>query len=162
MADGKKSGAAATAPPASGGKTVNFKELLQGKVEEAERPKRLPAGQYLATLLGHEYGASRRKKTPQVDFNWNITAVSEDVDEELLQDVKVEGKKMRGTFYLTPDAMWRLKEFFEELTGNVSGMSFAEMIEDSTGITAWLDISATPTDDGEDVYNEIVAYASAA
>lgn len=140
---------------------ISFKDLLKGSAEEAVRPPVLPAGQYLARIVGQEYGKSRRKKTPQVEFAWQISAASEDIDADLLEGVNVEGKKMREAFYITPDAMWRLKEFFEVVVGDVSGSSFEELIGDSTGIQAWLDVSKEPSEDGEGFYNNIEGYAKA-
>lgn len=162
MAKGQRATAKAGAPPSATG--VNFKSLLKGTAEAAERPPKLPAGQYLSTLMSFVYGKSRKKQTPSVEFHWAINAASDEIDAELLVDNKgqpmdVEGKKIRSTFYITPDAMWRLKEFFEAVTGSISGRSFEELISDSPGIQAWLDVSQVPTDDGEDTYNEVIGYA---
>ena len=163
MARGQRAPTKPGAPPSAAG--VNFKSLLKGKAEEAVRPPKLPAGQYLSTIMSFVYGKSRKKQTPFVDFNWNINAASDEIDAELLVDAEgnamnVEGKKIRSTFYITPDAMWRLKDFFESVVGSISGRSFEELISDSPGTQAWLDVSQVPTDDGEDVFNEVVGYAN--
>lgn len=150
---------AANASGASTGGAISFKDLLKSTAEEAVRPPVLPAGQFMARIVSHEFGKSRRKKTPQVEFLWQISAASEEIDDDLLEGVNVEGKKMREAFYLTPDAMWRLKEFFEVLVDNISGSSFEELIADSTGLQAWLDVSKEPSDDGEGFYNNIEGYA---
>lgn len=164
MAKGQRAPARGGAPPSAAG--VDFKSLLKGQAAEAVRPPKLPAGQYLATIMSFVYGKSRKKQTPFVDFNWTINAASDEIDAELLVDAEgnpmnVEGKKIRSTLYITPDAMWRLKEFFESTTGSISGRSFEELIADSPGTQAWLDVSQIPTDDGEDVFNDVIGYASA-
>lgn len=116
--------------------TANFSAILSQKVEETERPKPLPAGNYVSTIVKHEFGESSQKKTPYVRFWIRPNSPMDDVDQELLAQVKNwNSKEFRLDFYLTEDAMFRLREFLEKtLQLNTSGMAYSDLIPSTTGM----------------------------
>ena len=140
---------------------VDFHSLLNGKAAEAERPPSLPAGQYLAVVESHAFDKSSKKKTDFVRFMWKILQPSDDIDASLLEGVKWQNKKQREDFYITPDAIYRLKEMYEQCGIELGGRTFSEVIAESNGLQAWIDISEVPSDDGTQMYNEVVGHAAA-
>lgn len=116
---------------------VNFNELLSVQVDSVERPKSFPVGHYEAVVAGHEMGKSSQKETPYVRFQIKLIGPSEDVDEELFDDAGgMEALRERRpvplTFYLTPDAMFRLRKFLEDtMELNCSGRNFDEVIPET-------------------------------
>lgn len=119
---------------------VNFSELLTVQVDSVERPKSFPVGNYEAIIAGHEMGKSSQKETPYVRFNVKLVGPSEDVDEDLFEaaggmEALRERRPIPLTFYLTKDALYRLREFLENgLQLSCSGKNFDEVIPDSTNV----------------------------
>lgn len=126
---------------------VNFSELLNVQVDSVERPKSFPVGNYEAIIAGHEMGKSSQKETPYVRFNVKLIGPTEDVDDDLFEaaggmEALRERKPVPLTFYLTRDALYRLREFLENgLELSCSGKNFDEVIPDSTNVSLLVHIS---------------------
>jgi hypothetical protein len=119
---------------------VDFQSILNTKVDEAEAPKPLPEGTYLGRVSGHEFGESSQKKTPYCRIHCQPTEAMDDVDEEALNAVlaQVENdlsrRTLREDFYLTENALFRLREFLENhLKLETGGRPFAEVIPEMDG-----------------------------
>lgn len=151
-----------------------FASILNKAPSETERPKPLPTGSYIARVKGQPaYGESSQKKTPQVDFTmvlsepWvNPDTEETDVDEEALDAAltKADGKKiklsdrtMRLTYYLTEDALWRLKEFLKNCGIDADGAKdYAEAIAETPNCEVGVYVKHRLATDGSDVqYAEI-------
>lgn len=91
----------------------DFNKLLDADPSQFERPPTIPEGEYLMLIKGKEFGQSDKKKTPFVRFHYQIMSPLESVPEEALADIDLSKAKPRDDFYLTEDAMFRLREFFE-------------------------------------------------
>lgn len=142
--------------------TVNFAEILSRPVESAERPKPLPAGTYRLQITGFEYGSSSKKQTPYVRFNYSVVSPMQDVNTEQLAGIDLAAKKLRDDFYLTADALYRLREYLEKkLNLNVSGRPFGACIAEVPGKTVIASVVQNPSQrEGDDsIYNEISGYA---
>lgn len=119
---------------------VNFNELLSVQVESAERPKSFPVGHYESVVQSHEMGTSSQKGTPYVRFWVKLIGPGEDVDEELFQvaggmDALRERKPLRMDYYITKDALYRLREFLQDGLGlSCEGRNFDEVIPESTNV----------------------------
>ena len=97
---------------------TNFEELLARQVDSVERPKLYPIGNYSAIIASHEFGKSSKKETPFVKFDVKLVGAGNDVDEEMFEEAGGnEGlnkkKPLALYFYLTPDALFRLRLFLE-------------------------------------------------
>lgn len=114
--------------------TPDFTSLLNAPVDSAERPKPLPTGTYTFVIKGHGFDKSKNKQTPFVRFMCSPVAPGEDVDTAALPD-NWQTKEMRLDFYLTQDAMFRLREFLENLGMNTSGRPFSQVIPETTNAT---------------------------
>ena len=140
--------------------TANFAEILSQKVEETERPKPLPPGNYVSTITRHEFGESSKKQTPYVRFWLRPVSPMEDVDQEALGNIKNwDQKELRLDFYLTDDAMFRLRDFLEKSLGlSTAGMSYSEMIQATTGMSCLAQIQHEIN--GDNIYATISSTAS--
>ena len=147
--------------------TVDFSAIMSKPVEAAVRPPTAPAGTYLAGIVGHEFGTSSKKGTPYCRFNFQLLAAQDDVDEAALEEAGgvefMNKKRMRYEFYLTDDAMYRLREFLEDaLELNCSGRNFDEVIPETVNMQVLLGVTHTLSDDGKDTYANIDTFAKAA
>ncbi len=120
---------------------VDFNALLKTSVEDAERPPTFPIGNYESIITGHEIGKSAKKGTPYVRFFIKLLNPTEDVDPELFQDcggiAKLSDRKaMPKDFYITGDALYRLREFLEgPCQLSCGGRAFDEVIPEATNVT---------------------------
>lgn len=133
---------------------VNFEELLGQNTDEVEKPKPLPAGTYQMAVKEHAFDKSSKKGTPYVRFQLTPIAPGEDVDADLLAQLpNWQQKSIKADFYLTTDAIWRLKDFLESCGVNCSGRTFAELIPEATG--AYVSAFVKHEINGEDTYANI-------
>lgn len=138
---------------------ANFANILSKKVEETERPKPIPAGNYVFAILEHEFGESAKKKTPYVRFWCRPMAPMADVDQSILPPTWQE-KKMKLDFYLTDDAMFMLREFLEKTLGmSTSGMAYSDLIPATTGQNFVGQVGHEIS--GDNIYANIVAHTNA-
>ena len=110
---------------------VDFTTILNKQVDSVERPKPLPAGTYTFVVVRHEFGLSAKKQTPQVEFACRPMAPGADVDAALLPP-GWQSRETGVTFYLTDAALFRLREFLEQLGLRTQGRPFSEVIPETT------------------------------
>lgn len=140
-----------------------------GKVD---RPKPVPQGSYLAKIVGMpEQGTSEKKGTPFIRFSAELIEPQDDVDEDDLKEwsTREDGstKTLRGTaaprngltFYKTPDAIWRLDKFYEDLGVMEKGKTRNDMAEEAVGQEFIININHTTSDDGEATYANVKSTA---
>lgn len=117
--------------------STNFASILSKPIETAERPKPYPIGTYVCRIEKHEFGESSQKKTPYVRFFYRPLEARDDVDADALNEMgginNEKPRLLRDDFYLTEEALYRLREFLEEKVGlTISGRSFSEVIPETT------------------------------
>ena len=146
---------------------VDFTKLLDGNIEDTERPKPCPAGTFVATIKGHEFGESSKKKTPYVRYNVSPLAPQDDVDADALTEFggteALAAKSFGLDYYLTPDAMWRLAELLEEHLGlSCSGRNYSEVIPEADGQQILITVEHSISQkDGVTIYANIGTVAKA-
>jgi hypothetical protein len=133
----------------------DFRTLLQKPMDEIERPKPLPAGTYYGTIAGHKFDESSQKRTPFVRFTIKLQSAGDDVDAEEVASVDWTKKEVRKDFYLTDDALYRLKGFLESVGVEVEGRALGEAIPDSTNAQVIVEVTQRNSADGKDVYNDV-------
>jgi len=109
----------------------DFNALLDKNPLEFERPPTVPEGEYLVVIREKKFGQSSQKKTPFVEFSYGIVSPMASVPEEALSGVDLSKAKLRDEFYLTEDAMFRLRDFLE-MIGCTEG-STRDAIESAIG-----------------------------
>lgn len=137
--------------------STSFAALLDKPADEIEAPKPIPTGFYRVTNTKFEMGESNQKKTPFVRFEVALLSVEAEVDEDELEAAGgTEGKTLRQTFYLTPDSMFRVKQFATDILGvDTKGLSLGEVIQSCLQIPYIASVTHTQSPDGTRVYTEI-------
>jgi hypothetical protein len=95
--------------------SVDFRELLSRPKVEYDKPPTLPEGHYLGRIIRHEFDRSSEKQTPFVRYFIQPTAATEDVEEAELEGVNITEYELQVEFYITPKALYRLREFHVSL-----------------------------------------------
>jgi hypothetical protein len=142
---------------------ATFESILDTPMDDVEKPKPLPKGNYEMKFISQKLektepkAGSGKDPTPYVQFEVGINAVHSDVDEDELEAAGgIEGKKARMTFYLTQDAQYRLKDFATEVLGlNTAGQKLGEIIQEMLNTPFVGAIGHKPSADGKNVYTEI-------
>lgn len=150
---------------------TSFGSILDKPPSEVDRPKPLPAGSYRCIITERpRFDKSSKKQTEFVEFSLHPTSAEDDVDEDDLNAVLTKGdgsvaalkdKSIRATFYLTEDAMWRLKKFLVDDLLIEEGASFREMIDEALNREVIAHIKHVPSDDGTAVFAQLSSTAPA-
>lgn len=135
----------------------NFGAILDRPSTEIERPKPLPVGTYTCVVKGlPRYDKSTKKGTEFVEFVLQPLAAGEDVDEEALKEMGgFQNKTIRATYYLTEDAVWRLKKFLDDCGIEEGDLSLRQRIEQAPGSQVYAYMKHQASDDGQSVYAQL-------
>lgn len=155
-----------------------FGSILDKAPSEVERPKPLPAGTYVAMVKGlPRFDKSTKKGTEFVEFTMQLIEPykNEDGESDVDQDdlaasltkpsgdvVPLNERTMRNTYYLTEDALWRLKKFLVDDLGIEEGESFRSMIDETPGKQCLISLKHTASDDGTAVFANVANTAPVA
>jgi len=143
---------------------ASFMDALNRKADDIEKPKPLPVGTYIGTVAGPaEIKEIGQNNTPAAIFQFNILSADADVDTEALTHAGgCQGKRLRQTFFLTEDALYRLKDFLVEICGiEASGRTVGEMLPDAVNRMVKMTVKHRPSPDGTQIYAEIGGFAKA-
>ncbi len=140
----------------------NFGALLDKPASDVERPKPLPQGSYHCIVKGlPRFDKSSKKFTEFVEFTLQPTAAGEDVDEEDLAAMGgIANKTIRATYYITEDALWRLKDFLSHCGIEEDG-SLRNMIDQTPNCEVIAFIKHRASEDGQSVFAELAKTAPA-
>lgn len=143
----------------------DFAGILNRQSGDVERPKPLPIGEYAFKIKGlPNFDKSSKKGTPYVEFTCIPVQAQESVNEEDLEEslTRKSGKKQLSdmvqklTFYLTDDALFRLKEFMvNDLKIEEGDKTLQAMIEETANAEFIGTIKHTPTNDGKGTFANI-------
>ncbi len=138
----------------------NFGALLDKPASDVERPKPLPQGSYHCIVKGlPRFDKSSKKFTEFVEFTLQPTAAGEDVDEEDLAAMGgIANKTIRATYYITEDALWRLKDFLSHCGIEEDG-SLRNMIDQTPNCEVIAFIKHRASEDGQSVFAELAKTA---
>lgn len=148
----------------------DFSSILSRQSSDVERPKAMPIGEFVWAVKGlPRYDKSAKKGTPFVEFTAQPLEAADTVDVDELEAVltKKDGSKkllgdmtQRLTFYLTEDALYRLKDFLVRDCKLEEGEKTLEaLIDEAPGCQFLGTIAHTPTQDGEGVYANLKSTA---
>lgn len=145
---------------------TDFTKLLAQNLDQVEKPKPTPVGTYTMLITGYETGESAQKKTPFVRINYKFVSPQADVDIEALAEAggmeKISARMPKDDFYLTPDAMHRLKTFIETVGVNSTGRTFSECLPELVNQTVNAHFKHTmSTKNPGEVFAEIDGYSAA-
>lgn len=138
----------------------DFNALLDADPTQFERPPLVPEGDFLSLIKGRKFDKSAQKKTPYVRFDFQLIAPMESVSQEALDGIDLAKAKPHDDFYLTEDAMFRLRELFELVDAVMP--STRESIDACVGKQVILTFGHSPSQrDPNRMYAEIRGYARA-
>lgn len=148
-------------------KTPVFESILDRPSEDAERPKPLPQGSYVCVVHGlPEYGKSSKKQTDFVRFTLIPLQAMDDVDADALDEVGgLEGKSLSDTYYLTPNAEYRLRDFLDNCgipsrDDDEEKLSHRARIEMATNQQVIAHVKHRASQDGSSVFAEVSGTAA--
>lgn len=112
--------------------TPSFSPILSKSWDDVEAPKPFPTGSYLFIVKGlPRFDKSSKKQTEFYEFTLQPIQALDDVDDDALREFGgFVDKTIRTTFYLTEDALYRLKEFVEACGVSTAGRTPAQTIND--------------------------------
>lgn len=145
--------------------SVDFSALLSTKADEIEAPKPTPIGTYEAVVLKYETGESSEKHTPYVRFWIKPMTPQEDVDTQAFTDFggqeALAKVKFRQDFYLTEDALYRLKKFLEvTLKLDGAGKSIGELLAETANASLMISVKQSLAKDNSTIFSEIGSMAA--
>lgn len=135
----------------------NFSSILDKPLDDIEPPKPFPAGSYLCQITGlPRFDKSSKKGTDFVEFTLKPIEALDDVDPEELEDFGPFGDKtLRVTFYLTDEAIYRLKNFIVAAGVDPIGKTPAQAIDELPGQTVIANVGHRISEDGERTFHEV-------
>lgn len=143
-------------------KTVDVRDLLSKPTDSFERPKNLPLGHYHAQILNFELTQARTEnKTDICRISFRVMEPAEDIvdDEdkmEILKSIDLSRRELRKDFFITPDAMYRLSNFLDDVLGAESGRSADERLPDIRGARVLIQVTErTDRNDPTIKYNDV-------
>jgi hypothetical protein len=136
--------------------TNRITSILDRSPASIKRPKPLPPGTYLTVVRGlPRYDKSSKKQTEFVEFTLVIQKPADDVNpEDLAAMGGCIGKEIKATYYLTDDAVYRLKDFLEHCDFDVDSdeATLREMSEQAAGSQVWATIRHESSQDGKQIF----------
>jgi len=134
---------------------VDFSNLLTKPVDTIERPPVLPAGHYFGSVAKYEFGESSQKKTPYLRVHVQLHSPDADIDPESIAKIDLSKRTLRSDFFLTEDALYRLKDFLISCEVKTEGRTLNEVIPEIINAQVKAQVTITPSQDGSDFYNNI-------
>jgi hypothetical protein len=142
---------------------VNFKDLLSRPVDSAKKPPTKPPGTYTGTIASHKFAESQKQRTPYVRFTFNNIQPGADIlngDQKALLDEEgdpIDFSKWTPykDFFLTDDALYRLKDFLKSIGIDTSGRSFDETIPEARGRAVLINAVSQTSEDGTKIYTNV-------
>lgn len=139
---------------------TDFSHLLDIDSDSVKRPPAKPPGTYHAIIASTSFGNSSQKGTPFCRFHFAGVNPGEDVDLDMAKDedgTPIDFSKWKPTtdFFLTEDALYRLKEFLVSLGIPGTGRKIKEMIPEARNLPVLLTVSMKANDDGSGFFNRV-------
>jgi hypothetical protein len=124
-------------------------------MDDVKRPVPLPAGTFHGVVGKHSFGESRNKKTPFVAYELGLQTAGDDVDESQMEGIELAKKSFQVTYYLTEDALYRLKEFLESVGIACEGRAIGECIPEAVNSRVLVAVTQRNSEDGTQIFNDI-------
>lgn len=140
--------------------SIDFASILDTPTEDIKEPVPLPPGHYLMMIDGFpEFPPEGigQKKTPAANVTCKYIAAQEDVDSAAVAEAGgLEGKTVRYTLWLTPDAQIMTVRFARDTLGiQVEGKKLKEIFSEFPNKQFLAQIGHRPSADGSRLFNEI-------
>lgn len=141
---------------------VDIRNLLSVSADEIKKPPVWPRGTYHGFIEKYEGGESREKKTPYLRVFLKAQSADATIPADQLEGVDFSKRQFRKDFYLTTDAMWRLKEMLDKIGVATEGRQLAEAVPEIVMKPVMFEITQRASDDGKELYNDVGDISAAA
>ena len=138
-----------------------FRQLLAQNTDEV-RSYILASGHYIGTVKTFEFGVSRTKQTPQVQFLLSVEEACADVDTSLNEGLNLSQFELRKTFYITPKALKMLSNALDAILGHEQGRSFDVRLPDTRGARVMFAVTQRDDEQGNPAFNDVGTILAAA
>lgn len=149
---------------------ATFGSILDKQSSDVERPKPLPPGTYHCVVDGQpRQDKSSKKGTEFVEFSLKPLSALDDVDRGDLTAALTSGdgsvkaladKRIRATYYLTEDALWRLKKFLtQDLLIEEGKKKIRQMVGEAQNRQVLALVKHVPSDDGQSIFAQLASTA---
>lgn len=133
-----------------------LEEILSKQAKDIEAPKPYPVGTYVCLVDGvptlEKVG---KNQTDAFIFNTKIVQPIE-VDQTAMAEFgAIAGKPLRQTFFVTEDAIYRLKTFLVDSLGIDDTLSIKAMIPQAMGKQFIATVGHRASEDGTRIYSEV-------
>jgi len=151
---------------------ATFGSILDKPATDVERPKPLPQGIYHCVVDGqYREGTSSKKGTEFIEYTLKPVAAVEVNDDELKASLTgangsvkaLTDKRLRLTFYLTEDSLFRLRDFLvNDLQITQGKKHIRQLIGEAQNRQVLVQVKHFPSDDGLSMFANIVKTAPVA
>ena len=142
---------------------ATFGSILDKPATDVERPKPLPTGTYHCVVDGQpRMDKTTKKGTEFVEFSLKPMSALDDVNQDELNASLTSGdgsvkplsdKRIRATFYLTEDSLYRLKDFLvRDLQIEQGKKKIGQLISEAQNRQVLAAIKHVPSEDGTSIY----------
>lgn len=134
----------------------DFRELLSMNMDDIHAPVALPPGTYYATIKDYSFDKSPNKGTNYVRFNLVNIRPGEDVNRDALNGINLAERILSRDFYVTPDAVYRIKDMIASLGIKTEGRSLQSTIPETPGSKVVISVTNTTSrKDGKTIYTNV-------
>ena len=137
-----------------------FRELLAQPTDQA-KAYILGNGHYIGNIKSFEFGVSRNKQTPQVQFLLSVDEACSDVDPTANDGLNFAEFEMRKTYYLTAKAMKMLANALDAILGRSQGQTYDERLPDTRGVRVMFAVTQRDDEQGNPAFNDVGAIVAA-
>lgn len=134
----------------------DFSQLMRQPAGAAKKPVALPMGDYPAVIKSFENGDQNANKTPYLRFHIGLTNFPDSITEEERADIDLSKKQLRRDFYLTPEAFWRLDEFFRSVGVQFDGVkTYEELAPEVVGASVIAEVQQYVNQKTSEIGNQV-------
>lgn len=131
---------------------MSFMDILNKPAEAVEKPKPLPAGQYVCTIVGVPEHATVNDK-PIIKIKLKPLSPQGDVDMgELSAQGGIGERMLNHTLWVEEDNLHRIKEFCIKFGISETGKTLGQMVSELPSRQAVVEVIHKPSKDGSELY----------
>lgn len=141
---------------------ASFEEIMKRPGSAIQAPQAYPVGTYHCIVDGPaEPGKSSQKQTDFWRFRFKVVGIDKDVDAKAAAEQQIVGKVIAAEYYVTEDAVWRLKEMLQNLgiTGLDDTKNLEEGVSEAPGKQVWVKLRHEASPDGKRVFHRVASTA---
>lgn len=134
---------------------VDVRSLLSVPADDIKKPPLWPRGTYRGFIEKYDVGESREKKTPYIRIFFRIQQADASIPAEQLDGIDVTKRQFRKDLYITPDSMWRFKDFLEKIGVATEGRQLDACLPEVVMKPVMVEIIQKASQDGTELFNDV-------